>query len=275
MKSRLKRIMVVSMQEIKKELLYLSYARRPKKILFDHLPKCGGSSVNKYLEAHYPRRKTFSTKVPMIKASVDKFKNLSISQRYGYDLVKGHGANQLLDYVHPECLKVTVLREPIDRIVSHYYYARRTPRHYLYSKIHESEMSLEDYVTLGISGELRNYYTTRFSGLTADDAEKKPNESINRAVEAILKTYDVVGFLDSFSSFADALREQARLRYKWQGEKQNVTEGRIAINDIQQSIISKIEQINHLDVVLYRKIKKEIDSPVYCSSRCSSPTYDV
>ena len=92
------------MQEMKKEFLYSLSASRPRKILFDHLPKCGGSSLNVYLEAHYPKRKTFSTNGLNPTASVDDFKNLSQRKRHGYDLVKGHLAHNLLEYAHPECL---------------------------------------------------------------------------------------------------------------------------------------------------------------------------
>lgn len=29
---------------------------RPAKVLFDHLPKCGGTTINLYLPANYPER---------------------------------------------------------------------------------------------------------------------------------------------------------------------------------------------------------------------------
>jgi hypothetical protein len=254
MKYSVRKIVTLSMQELKKEILYLSPAKRPRKIIFDHLPKCGGSSLNKYLQAHYPRRKIFSINGLDPISSVDEFKNYSISKRNSYDLVKGHLANQLFDFVHPESIKVTVLREPIDRIVSHYFWAKRTPQHYLYTKIHDSEMNLEDYVTSGISEELRNWYTTHFSGLTVDDAEKNPDKAINRAIEVIMRAYDIIGLLDNLSFFLGTLRKKARLRYSFHNEKVNATRGRIAVHDIQQSIITKIEQANHLDVALYRKI---------------------
>ena len=131
-------------QELRNEIQYFVLASRPRKILFDHLPKCGGSSLNAYLEAHYPMRKRFSIgRNPT--ASVDEFKAFSRYKRHGYDLVKGHLAHKLLDYAHPECLKITVFREPVDRIVSHYYYAKRNETHYLYSKILKSRMNLEEY----------------------------------------------------------------------------------------------------------------------------------
>jgi len=258
MKTQVRKIVVRATQEMKKELLYSIFSSRPRKILFDHLPKCAGSSLNVYLEAHYPRRKTFSTNGLNPTASVDDFKNLSQRRRLGYDLVKGHLAHKLLDYVHPECLKITVLREPVERIISHYYYARRTPVNYLYSKIHSSKMSLEDYATSGLSSELRNWYTTHFSGLTADDAERTPEEAITKAFDVVLKRYDIIGFLDDFSSFAEALRTQADLRYEYQNKKVNVTQNRPSTNDVAQSVIIKIQQVNHLDIALYKKIRDAI-----------------
>jgi hypothetical protein len=258
MKAREKRIVFPTKQELIKEILYYFPIRRPRKILFDHLPKCGGSSLNAYLEAHYPERKTYSIDGEKPDVSVEEFLKLPQRSRHGYDLVKGHLAHRLLDYVHPECLKVTVLRDPVDRIVSHYYYAKRTPEHYLYSKIHNSDMTLEDYVTSNLSVELRNWYTGTFAGLKVDDAERRPEESITRALEFVLKRYDIVGFLDNFSLFAETLRKQANLRYKYQDEKVNITQERPSLDNIEQSTINKIEQVNHLDIVLYRKIRDAI-----------------
>ncbi len=258
MKIRAKKIITRSNQKLIKELLYFFPASRPRKILFDHLPKCGGSSLNVYLNAHYPKRKIFSIDGSNPTASVDEFKNLSQRNRHAYGLVKGHLGHKLLDYVHPKCLTVTVFREPVDRIISHYYYAKRTPTHYLYSEIHKSEMSLETYATSNLSVELRNWYTTHFSGLAVDKAERNPEESITRAVEIVLKRYDIIGFLDNFSSFAETLRNQAKLRYEYQNIRVNLTQERPNLNNVEQSTISKIEQVNHLDIALYRKIRDAI-----------------
>ncbi len=259
MKIRIKTIMVRAKQELINEFLSAFTASKPRKLLFDHIPKCGGSSLNAYLEMNYLRRKTFSIDGSNTAASVDKFKNLSQHKRHGYDLVKGHGAHELLDYVHPECLKVTVLREPVDRIISHYYYAKRTRAHYLYTKIHRSEMSLEDYATSDLSDELRNRYTTSFSGLEVNDAEQSPGESITKAVDVALKRYDIIGLLGNFSLFTETLRNRANLRYEYQNRKVNVSQERPSVNNVEQSTISKIEQVNHLDVAVYRKIKDAID----------------
>ena len=242
-------------QEIQKESVYLLGTGRPAGILFDHLPKCGGSSLNTYLEAHYPMRKTFSINGLNPRASVEQFRRLPQSRRYGYDLVNGHLANALLDYVHPDCLKITMLREPVDRIISHYYYVRRTASHYLHEKVTANTMGLADYAASDLSEELRNWYTTHFSGLTAAEAEQDPETAVNMALDVVLNHFDLVGFVDTFSSFTDALRARAGLRHAYRGQKVNLTPGRAGIRDVPEAALEAIRQVNQLDIMLYDQIK--------------------
>lgn len=242
-------------QELKKEMHYLLPSSRPRKILFDHLPKCGGSSLAEYLEAHYPRRLIFTIDGRNFAASAGSFKALSRPQRHRYDLVKGHLAHELLDYVHPECLKVTVLREPVDRIVSHYYFAKSDAQHYLNSRILESDLSLEEYATSDLSDELRNWYTTHFSGLTVAEAEQSPEQTVAAAVDVVLQRYDIIGFLDEFDSFTSTLKDQAMFRHEYQNKRINVTPNRPSLENIPRSTLDRIEEVNNLDIAFFRKIR--------------------
>jgi hypothetical protein len=122
----------------------------------------------------------------------------------------------------------------------------------------ESDMSLEEYAVSGLSTELRNWYTTHFTGLSIRDAEKNPAESVAKAMDTIIKTYDVVGFLDAFESFLQAVRKKANLEHEYQGEKVNVTENRPQLDSIPLSAREKIVEVNQLDIDLYRKLKAAI-----------------
>jgi len=254
MRNPVKKFIARTPNDIKKELYYLFNASNPKRVLFDHLHKCGGSSLNKYLEAHYPRRKIFSTNGRKPELSIEKFKSFSTAKRHGYELVRGHLANQLIDYIHPDHLKVTVLRNPVDRIVSLYYYAKESPKHYLYPKIHGAKMSLEDFTNSGMSDELKNRFVTHFSGLTTSDVEKSPEKAVDTALE-VLMSYDVIGFLECFSFFTDELRLKAGLRHPYQNKKVNVTNKRASIDEVAQSAIDIIAENNYLDIELYKRAK--------------------
>jgi predicted RNA binding protein YcfA (HicA-like mRNA interferase family) len=242
----------------KREFVCHPPATHPRKILFDHLPKCGGSTLTAYLEEHYPRASIYSIDGLNPVESVMQFKGLHRQDRYGYSLIAGHLANELIDFADPACLKVTILRDPVERIVSHYFYARNDSRHYLHSIIHSSKMSLDCYVGSDISDELRNWYTTHFSGLPLDVAEQKPEESIEKAAKVLLKHYDVVGFLDNFSLFIDSLRRQANLACEYDGNRVNVGERRPCVESVPQSSIERIKQVNFLDIALYERVSEVV-----------------
>ena len=71
-----------------------------------------------------------------------------------------------------------------------------------------------------------------------------------------LSKYDIVGFVDDYPRFIQRLRGQAGLRYEYGNQRHNVTQGRISVNDVPKATIEAIEQVNHLDVELYKRIKK-------------------
>jgi len=245
---------------LKSEIQYAINRPKPRKFLFDHLPKCGGSTLKKYLRLQYPKRKIFSIDGRNPPKSVELFKNFSQKKRYSYDLVEGHQAHYLINYIHPDSLKITVLRNPIDRIISHYFHVIRDPQHYLHSKVIEADMNLEEYVTSGISHELQNWYTTRFSGLTIIQAEKEPELSIIKAKENILNNYNIIGFLDHFSNFMDIISKISNFKINYDGSKTNTGKNKPRSKDISKSAIEKIKNVNFLDMKLFEEIRSENNS---------------
>lgn len=234
---------------------YLWAEKRPQKILFDHLPKCGGSTLNSYLQEHYPYRKTYTINGQEPQASVDRFKQMPQNVRYGYDLINGHMANQLLDSVHPDCLKVTLLRDPVERIISHYFYARSIPFHYLHDRIHAEGITLHDYVSMeDLSTELQNWYIKHFSGLTADAVKHDPETAVSLAYDTLMNRYDLVGFLDQYSAFIKSLQKLANLRHPYRTKRINVTQNKPTKDSIPAETLQRIRQFNDLDIKLYARL---------------------
>lgn len=228
---------------------------RSKKILFDHIPKCGGTSLKAYLSSQYPKWKIF---LIIDQKSIESFKNMPKDKRLQYDLIQGHSANKLIDYVHPDTLKITMLRDPIDRIISHYYYVKRTKFHYLHKLVLDNDISLEDYVNLdnNITGELRNYYTVRFSELSIQEVEDDPKYSIQLALNNIQLKYDIIGFLDNYDAFMRKLIKAASVNNKYRTIKKNVTNDRPKRTEISEKARLNIREMNKLDIEFYNKLKK-------------------
>ncbi len=231
---------------------------KPRKILFEHVPKCGGTTVVNYLKSQYSNDKIFNVNELSLRESIDYFKSLPKKERYSYDLIYGHGAHKLKDYVHPKTIKFTILRNPIDRIISHYYYVLRTPKHYLYNKVITKEMSLMDYVSSNISDELQNSCVQRFSGMTLREIEKDPDKSIEEAYNVLKNEYSVVGILENFNQTMELVAKKAFFNKKFEVEELNKTTDRPKKKEIDELTLKTIKKINSLDIKLYDLVKNDL-----------------
>ncbi len=231
----------------------------PKKVLFEHIPKCGGMTFNHFLKSQYEDDKIFHIVGEQKRECIDRFKSLPKEIRSNYDLVLGHGAHELLELTHPDKITVTIFRDPIDRIVSHYFYVLRNPQHYLHEEIKNKKISLEDYVTSGLSDEeLRNNYVTRFLQIPLAEAEQDPDRAVERAYNLIREKYTVVGILDDIDAAKSAIARAANFSnyQKFSHKVLNATPDRLKLQDIDPSTLETIAKVNFLDVRLYRQIKQ-------------------
>lgn len=246
------RVLGVMLPELKRAVSF----SRPKKLLFDHLPKCGGSSLGRYFSAQYIPRRVFTTNGLTPLDSVREFKEYPEKKRYSFDLVQGHCVHELLDYVHPECIKATLFRDPVDRIVSYYFYARQRDKgHYLYSTLNDTGMGLDEFVGSDLTSEIRNFYTCHFLGIEPCVAESAPQESVAKAADLIRRTYDVFGFLEDVGAFVRRVSDNVGFSNRIDLPRANATKGRLKLCEVSDSVIRKIEDVNFLDVELYKILK--------------------
>ncbi len=227
---------------------------KPKSILFDHVPKCAGSTVNKYLTSVFPSRYVFQLSGINPEKSVLEFKNLPQEKRYKIKLILGHLAHELLEFVHEDTVPVVVLRDPIDRIISHFYYVKRTKIHYLYEKINKENIQLKDYCSSNLSSELQNHYVTHFTGLSISDVNNNPKEAVELAYNILITKYELIGFQDRIPAFLNKLSQLANLNKPYKNTMINRTNNRLKSDELEQSVLDNIVQENYLDIELYKKL---------------------
>jgi hypothetical protein len=225
---------------------------RVRKLLFEHVPKCAGTAAMKYLERQYARRRTY-TVYDRRPNECETFQRMPADERHRYDLVIGHGAHRLLDWCAPDAVTATVLRQPVDRIVSHYYYVLEQHDHHLHDTVVGRKMSLRDYVESGVSDELRNYMTCRFLGVSPTEAERDPGRSVDRAWEILQSRYRVVGVVERLPPAMEAIRTAIGATAAWTNTRTNTTVGRRPIDSIAAEDRRAIADRNALDVELYRR----------------------
>ena len=241
--------------QIKRNLHYLNPQTRPKKILFDHIPKCAGSSFHQYLTPFYPQRKIFTVDGANPQESLSAFKSLSQNQRHKFSLVKGHFAHELIDYASPEAILITILRDPYTRVCSLYHFINKSPRHRMHQLVFGGGMSLTEFALSGLP-EATNWITSYFSGLDSANTIENPEEAYTKALLS-LKKYHVAGTLSDLSLFSKNLAISANLRYPFDGRIANQASTRQTLSEPE---ITSITETNDLDIRLYREITKLIDS---------------
>ena len=149
-----------------------------------------------------------------------------------------------------------MLRNPVDRVLSAYYFMRGYKLHPLYWKLRRNKWSLEEYVER----------TTRDNvqcKIIANAAYHEPctQEIMERALQHLDRYFSVVGLSERFEESLALMK----LRFGWQLKSYsafNVTRSRPKRQDLPQTSLDMIAERNRFDVALYRHATKLFEEAV-------------
>lgn len=252
----MKKTLKKNIRSLRDELEY--FTQRPKRILFDHLPKCAGTTIIEYILMHYPERLVYKTSGRKPSTSVKEFQALPKRMRYGYRLIVGHETFKLLNYVHPDTILFTIFRDPVERIISHYYFVKQDRQHYLHDQIVKLNLQLADYVCSGLSSELKNWYTKHYTGLSDGEIEVAPEKAVHHAARVVLERFDIIGFQDELTEVMQELRNTARLTKKFENKVLNKSRGKNNPQNIAETTKKTIAEVNSVDIELYSLLKARL-----------------
>ena len=230
-------------------------------VIFLHIPKVGGTTINKIIDRQYKpntiyRVRDDDSRHKRIQDCVDKFKVIPVAKKEEIEVVMGHMGFGLHNFLPQPSVYITMLRDPVERVISYYYYVLRTSNHYLYQKVTSEKMSLEDCIRLGISTELDNSQTRILSASNGDSDSPitfgQCNEEMLKRAKKNLQEYFIgVGLVESF--------DKSLLLFKkllnWNNIfyiKRNVTKNRPLKSDFSQETLNLIQKQNEFDLELYR-----------------------
>lgn len=213
-------------------------------VIFLHIPKAGGTTLNGIINQQYPKSKTFRFHGINAWSSIN---DLPQPHRESLRLIRGHFAFGLHQFLPCQTTYFTLLRDPIARFISEYHYIRRSPG----LKSHEQlqSMSLEDYVA--VKGQQAGNLQTRLLFGLSEASGSSPTEIVATAKSNLDRYFSVVGLVERFDETL-VLLQQA---FGWRSPvyvKQNVTS--VAEKnqaEISQATLQKIKQHNAMDLELY------------------------
>lgn len=185
-------------------------------LIFVHIPKTAGTTLRTILSTRCRPRRSFTFyERGRHRERLALLQNQLSSGRVP-GLVTGHVGYGLHGELPASCRYVTMLREPVARVVSMYHHIRRHPNHHYFRDV--SSMSLPEYVRSGVDESARDSQTRFLSGVKWDNelargdwlfnyGDGGPEAMLERAMENVGRNILVTGVTERFDESLLLLRE--------------------------------------------------------------------
>lgn len=226
-------------------------AQADQAIIFLHLPKCGGTTLNRIIEWEYHPLRIFSVDPIFFLWSFKKVNRWPKDRLGRMQVFKGHMPFGLHRKLPQPATYITFLRDPIDRVISAYYFARNYKLHPKHHQV--SRMTMEEYARTWPN---HNVQTKLLSGrpYTGDfHAGECDSAMLEAAKENLATHFSLVGLTERFDECLAVLK----IMFGWdiaQYADFNVTKKRPRGNNLPSSVVDLIAERNKFDVALYEHV---------------------
>jgi len=234
-----------------------------KTVIFIHIPKAAGTTFKEILWRQYGYRNSFKVQPgERTQPSIDKFRQLPESKKSRFRLIYGHMPFGLHKWLSQSAAYITILRNPLERVASEYYYVLRTPIHPLNSELVGKNLSLQDYIRKIADMNTTNLQTRWVSGCVDFDSvmppyEDLPANALDLAKENIKNCLSVCGLTERFD-------ESLLLMQKILGWKniyymrRNVGKQRASKDQLPAATLRLIEKHEEKDLELFEYAAKRL-----------------
>jgi uncharacterized protein (UPF0262 family) len=231
-------------------------------VVFLHIMKTGGVTLDEILFREYPKEVTHQIRAPL-RESVAAFERLPEEARARVQLLTGHVYYGIHEYLPRPSTYTTLLRDPLDRVVSHYFWVCRNQGHTLHEAV-AGKMSLTDFVTSGLSNQPDNGMVRVLAGRSFQEVPFGGThaEMLEAALEHIASRFTVVGTTERFDESLVLMHDALGWRRLPRYVRRNVTAQRPHAESLTDQERSTIEGMNQLDRVLYSEATHSLDERI-------------
>jgi hypothetical protein len=235
----------------------------PSPLVFLHLPKTAGSTLVRILRRQYADAEWLKGKDLNYFESPEHTREelAKIGDPWPSEIpaVHGHLSLHLRGYFPRETRYMTIVRDPVERTISHFHHAVRQPDFRLRRDIPPPtlETPIEEALSSGLIPD--NLQTRMLSGVPPFDGEC--TEEMLDAACANLDEFAYVGVTERFDGFLCLLRIELGWRHVLY-RRERVTEDRTQAAELPRKTLEAIRQANQLDRRLHEHAGRLLESRV-------------
>jgi hypothetical protein len=222
-------------------------------VIFLHIPKACGTTLTKLFGRWCEPREIFNASdVPHDEACAT-LRRLSVQRPPGVRVILGHAPFGLHEALDGPARYVTVLRDPIERIISHFDYAARTPQHPQHAEIKRGKIDL-----LELARRTSNLQTRFLGGRNRDVPDAV---TLSRAKERLAGHFAVAGTVERFDE-AVVMLHRAFGRRLWPFASENVRPRRSATESLSTEELHELRALHELDTDLYEFVRRRFEDQI-------------
>ena len=214
-------------------------------LVFTHFPKTGGTTLHEILIEKFYQRKVFRFDDTR---DYETFLEMSYEERDEFDYIRGHIPPCMHDFISRPCRYIVLLREPLERVISEYYFMLTSPEHPRHEEYNREKVTLEKHLVERIEnfygGEILNILLYPNLKRLRDIPEVENwrsfypysmNEMIEESKRKLREDFFQVGILERFGDFVFLLSRKLGWRVPYYRIK-NRSRGRPDTADILDTI---------------------------------------
>ena len=218
---------------------------RDRCIVFLHIPKTGGVTLRRALKWKYPSRLLYEES---LSKPLEALEQVPLSERANARVISGHLHYGVHEWIPQECEYITVLREPVARVISSYHYILGDQGHWLHADLVQSDAPWEKF--LQSEPTVDNHQTRMISGRGGGELARAPEPLDRDALDEAkrnLERFLVAGLTERFDETFILLRRALRWKLPFYLTA-NVTK---SPKRASESIVERVRERNQLDLELY------------------------
>ena len=196
-----------------------------QKIIFLHIGKTAGTTFNSIIDRNFDESEIFRFYEISSDQYVEKFKSLPKERANKIKIIAGHFNFGLHRYIPESCKYITFLRNPLERVISYYYYALRNTSHRHHRDL--KKLTLQDFAESQTLLHVDNFQVRQISGLTLEEVPigQCSEEILKIAKRNIVEHFSVVGISEQFDESLMLLNFEMGWKFPLY-KKMNVTKTR-------------------------------------------------